>query len=140
MAGLYWLRYITRRFALDFIVTFSAMNQDVLAQLAPWKLKTFRSDPPEIALDTVVDSISRDQPMVHLVPNKNKDRWVVSTLFLYVCRVNEADVPQAYRKDIKNQPALICYASVWLWGSPFETGNYVPDGETKSPEIPLSRV
>ncbi|KAJ3535573.1 hypothetical protein NMY22_g6424 [Coprinellus aureogranulatus] len=97
------------------------MNQDLLAQLAPWKQKKFRERPSELPLQEVVNSIENGEPIVYVVPNKNKDRWVL------------------YRKDLK-KPALLCYAGVWLWGTPFETGNYVPEGKTKQPDLPLSRV
>jgi len=39
-----------------------------------------------------------------------------------------------------NKVAVLCHAGVWLWGSDYDTGNFVPINETAPNGLPEGRM
>ncbi|KAJ7750550.1 hypothetical protein B0H16DRAFT_1460656 [Mycena metata] len=97
----------------------SAPGPLVLSALAPWKTKRFRDY--ELSWPKAVESLSGDNPTIDIRPNKGSTRWTVFD-------------------RSTNKAAVFYFAGLWLWGSPPETGNFVPDGETVPDGVPQGRV
>jgi hypothetical protein len=116
------------------------MNQDVLSELNPWKKKRFRKH--DLCLADVANSIDVQTPLVDARPSRaSQEQWCVSPSIVCLLHEtsNELTLRQLFNKKTNNV-AILTYAFVYLWGSPTETGNFVPADETPPDDLPSTRV
>ncbi|KAH6918562.1 hypothetical protein BKA70DRAFT_1416554 [Coprinopsis sp. MPI-PUGE-AT-0042] len=96
------------------------MNDDIINELQRWKDHRFRTT--DLKMDEVVASLKSDAKLVQARQlGKSKDYW-------------------AYFDPQTNKPAVVTFAMLWTWNSPFDTGNFVPEGKEIPPNLSVNRV